>query len=83
MAEVHVGPFIADMALAPGDAAFVEGHEAIPVSPGVSGQGSCPQVGCQLALRVPRKVVDSNEIDWFLAEQYSSQRNILKTLEPA
>jgi hypothetical protein len=37
----------------------------------------------RLALRVPRKVVDSNEIDWFLAEQYSSQRNILKALEPA
>ena len=36
-----------------------------------------------LALRVPHKLIDSNKIDWFITEQYSSQCNILEALEPA
>jgi hypothetical protein len=34
------------------------------------------------ALRVPHKLIHSNKIDWFIAEQYSSQCNILEALEP-
>ena len=37
----------------------------------------------RLGLRVPRKVIDSNEIDWFITEQDSSQCNVLEALEPA
>jgi hypothetical protein len=35
-----------------------------------------------LALHVPHKLIHSNKIDWFIAEQYSSQCNILEALEP-
>jgi len=37
---------------------------------------------CGLELRVPHKLIHSNKIDWFIAEQYSSQCNILEALEP-
>jgi hypothetical protein len=35
-----------------------------------------------LGLHVPHKLIHSNKIDWFIAEQYSSQCNILEALEP-
>jgi len=35
----------------------------------------------RLALRVPRKVINSNKIDRSITEQHSSQCNILKALE--
>jgi hypothetical protein len=46
---------------------------------------SCRHPGAQargLALHVPHKLIHSNKIDWFIAEQYSSQCNILEALEP-
>jgi hypothetical protein len=36
----------------------------------------------RLGLHVPHKLIHSNKIDWFIAEQYSSQCNILEALEP-
>ena len=42
-----------------------------------------PTKELRLGLRVPHKLIHSNKIDWFIAEQYSSQCNILETLEPA
>jgi hypothetical protein len=36
-----------------------------------------------LALRVPRKVIDTNKIDWSITEYNSSECNILEALEAA
>ena len=43
---------------------------------------ACIRITKILALRVPHKLIHSNKIDWFIAEQYSSQCNILEALEP-
>jgi len=39
-------------------------------------------LSCQLALRVPRKMIDSKRIDRFLGEQYPTQCNVLESPEP-
>jgi DNA-binding beta-propeller fold protein YncE len=65
-----------------GSSGWADGQFSQPYGVAVDASGNVIVTDVRLALHVPHKLIHSNKIDWFIAEQYSSQCNILEALEP-